>query len=132
MKMTLTTLFIMSLFWNALSVQTSPNLNSKPKQMKTGDFFGCILFSSQTSSTPIFWLFKQKSSNKTEFVDWRKRSLHHQNIGTFLSISYQPPYIQKSLIGFLQSFDMPVFPKVRKQSHKFLNSGDSGPVVIRR
>lgn len=39
MKMTLTTRLIMTLFWNALSVQTSLNLNSKPKQMKNGDFF---------------------------------------------------------------------------------------------
>lgn len=132
MKMTLTTHFIMSQFCNALSVQTTLNLNSKPKQMKNGDFFFCILFSSQTSSTPMFRLFKQKSSNKTEFVDWRQSSLHHQNIGTFVSISYQPRQIQKSLIRFLQSLDMPVFPKVRKQSHKFLKSGDSGPVVIRR
>ena len=79
-----------------------------------------------------FLAFQTKIEQQNRVRGLAKKKLTPSEHRTFLSISYQPPYIQKSLIGFLQSFDMPVFLKVRKQSHKFLNSGDSGPVVIRR
>ena len=130
--MTLTTRFIMSFFWNALSVQTSLNLNRKPKQMKTGAFF-CAFCSVPRRLLHPFSGFSNKN-RATKQSSWTGEKEAYTIITSELSFPfrYQPPYIQKSLIRFLQSFDMPVFPKVRKQNHKFLNSGDSGPVVIRR